>query len=330
MEEKYGFVKMPLNEFYQWLKSNRIGRTVLFVQEHHTFRPNYTHFTGKNHFDLQFNMKNYHVHHNGWSDIGQHFSIFPDGMIVTGRSMERSPACIYANNANAVCIEAIGNFDKSRDAMNSEQEEAIVGATASLCAKFGIPVNVHKIVYHHWFNLATGHRNDGAGSNKSCPGTNFFGGNKVKDCEANFLPRVQQAISGVPPGGAAAAIKKYVIITASRLRIRKGPGTQFPKATDRASLIMGAVLRIYKENDNGWLKISSSADHWISGRYTDEVKRAVVNAHTLNVRLGPGTDFEKIESIKQGFEVFIQEEKDNWCKISMEDRWVFKTYLDFI
>ena len=31
---------------------------------------------------------------NQWADIGQHFAIFPDGEIVTGRSMETSPACI--------------------------------------------------------------------------------------------------------------------------------------------------------------------------------------------------------------------------------------------
>jgi hypothetical protein len=33
-------------------------------------------------------MKECHVQQNGWADIGQHLSIFPDGTIVTGRSFE--------------------------------------------------------------------------------------------------------------------------------------------------------------------------------------------------------------------------------------------------
>ena len=64
------------------------------IQQHHTFIPSYIHFTGMNHFDWQLVMKKYHVNENGWADIGEHFAIFPDGEIVTGRSMETSPACI--------------------------------------------------------------------------------------------------------------------------------------------------------------------------------------------------------------------------------------------
>ncbi len=328
MEEKLGFLKMTTAEFSKWIKKKKVGRTVIYIQEHHTYIPNYTHFDNGNHFEMQQNMKRYHVHHNGWSDIGQHLTIFPDGSILTGRSMERSPACIFANNAHAICIESVGNFDKNGDVMTKEQKQAIIEVTATLCAKFDIPINIERIVYHHWFSLATGTRNDGTRNNKSCPGTNFFGGNKTENAKQNFIPKVKKAYLELKTESNAVTVKKYVIITATRLRVRKGPGTSNLRATDRDSLILGAILRVYGEKD-GWLKISSSAQHWISGRYTDVVLRATVNANVLNVRTGPGTQFNKVDAIKKGFEVFIQEEVGNWCKISMEDKWVSKSFLDF-
>jgi len=77
MERKYGFLKMDIAEFRSWIDSENINRSIFFIQQHHTYRPNYSHFKGNNHFELQRNMKHHHVSNNGWSDIGQHFSIFP-------------------------------------------------------------------------------------------------------------------------------------------------------------------------------------------------------------------------------------------------------------
>ena len=115
MTTKFGFTKLTIDEFETWISNLRVARTILTVQEHHTFSPNYSLFNGNNHFELQRGMKHHHVNHNGWSDIGQHFTTFPDGSIVTGRSMEQSPACILGQNANAICIEHLGYFDKGKD-----------------------------------------------------------------------------------------------------------------------------------------------------------------------------------------------------------------------
>jgi hypothetical protein len=178
MKTQNGFTLMNVHEFVQWFTNIRIARTILYLQQHHTFSPNYSLFNGTNHFSLQKSMKNHHVNVNGWSNIGQHFTIFPDGMVMTGRGLETSPACIYNRNANSICIENLGNFDNGNDQMTMEQKEAIVKVTAAICNKLAIPINTDKIVYHHWFRLTDGLRNNGAGGNKSCPGTNFFGGNK--------------------------------------------------------------------------------------------------------------------------------------------------------
>lgn len=195
MTKKFGLVKWSIREFEEWLNSIQLARTVLVIQQHHTFSPCYADFNGSNHFELQQGMKNYHISHNGWSDIGQHFSTFPDGSILSGRPLEQAPVCIKGQNTTSICLEHLGNFDSGKDVMLAEQRETIIQMTAILCRRFNIPVNTQSIVYHHWFNLSTGQRNDGSSNNKSCPGTNFFGGNKVIDCSTYFLPLILQASS---------------------------------------------------------------------------------------------------------------------------------------
>ena len=328
METKHGFIKMSLAEFENWIVQVRVGRTVLKIQQHHTYIPSYIHFNGTNHFERQLAMKNYHVNQNGWQDIGQHFTIFPDGVVVTGRSLEKSPACILNQNANAICIENFGNFDLGGDVMTSLQQNSIVAVTAALCKRFNIMPNSNCIVYHHWFRLDNGNRNDGGGNNKSCPGTNFFGGNKVADFNANFLPLVEAKINNGQIKSDTTAVLKYVSVTTDELNDRVLPTSTSAKATDRVSVKRGAVLRVYEEQNN-WLKISNSLSHWVSGRYTSEVKRATVTATNLNVRTGPAKNYPKTASVSKDEEVFVYEEQNGWCKIGSEEKWVSKEYLKF-
>lgn len=328
METRFGFVKMNIDEFEQWLGQQRVARTILNVQQHHTWIPNYSHFNGSNHFERQLAMKNHHVGVNGWADIGQHFSVFPDGMIVSGRPLERVPACITGHNANSVCLEHVGNFDKGGDTMREEQKEAIIRMTAALCRRFNLPVNHNAIIYHHWFELGTGHRNNGSRNNKSCPGTDFFGGNKVEDCEEHFLPLIKQQLGDFDVVKTKNPFIKYVIVTANRLNIRSQPHGRAPLVIGRDAAELGSILRVYGKTD-GWLKISNSQEHWVSERYTREVKRATVNANVLRVRSGPGTEFAVEGNLPRGEEVFILEENGGWCKIGFEEKWLSKDYLDF-
>lgn len=328
MTNKYGFNRMSIDEFENWLPLQRVARTVLYIQQHHTYSPDYSKFNGTNHFDLQKGMKEYHVNQNGWADLGQHFTTFPDGAVLTGRSLELSPAGIYMNNANAVCLEHLGDFDAGHDQMTVQQHDTIIRLTAALCKRFGIPVITDRIVYHHWFNLDTGVRNNGAGNNKTCPGTTFFGGNSVADCQAGFLPDVLASLTGQVNPLVQTDIKKYVCVTAGILNIREKPDGQSPKVSDREPATLGSILRVFDER-NGWYKVSSSRDHWVSGKYTMNVVRATVNADILNVRSGPGTAFPVVASLLAGEELFIQKEESGWCKISMDDKWVKKDLLNF-
>lgn len=196
MKKAHGFVRMTIQEFKHWIDVTKTHRKILSLQIHHTWIPNYSSFNGNNHFDIQLAMKHYHIKNNRWDDIGQHLTVFPDGSILTGRSLENDPAGIYGFNINSICIENIGDFDHGRDQITSFHYDAIIKVTAMLCEKFLIPINSDSIVYHHWFDATTGKRNNGDGeNNKSCPGTNFFGGNSVSDCQRYFLPLVSAQLS---------------------------------------------------------------------------------------------------------------------------------------
>lgn len=328
METKNGFTKLTLAEFEVWVAKLRIARTIRTLQQHHTYLPNYSSFKNDNHFAIQQGMERHHVQSNGWSAIGQHFTSFPDGTILTGRSLESSPACIYGFNANSICIEHVGNFDKGKDQLTPEHQATIIGMSAAICKKFNIPVNTDRIVYHHWFNLSTGKRNNGTGGNKSCPGSNFFGGNKVADCEANFIPKIKAELAGSVENKPDSVLIKYVAVSSKTLNIRKGAGISFGKATDRQSATLGAILRVYEVSDN-WYRISSSSQHWVYGIYTIEVKQAVVTAASLNARSGPGTSHAKVDAYIKGTELWIEAEQGDWCKVLFEDRWVNKKYLIF-
>ncbi|HEX8561769.1 MAG TPA: SH3 domain-containing protein [Flavobacterium sp.] len=325
METKWGFTRMDINEFELWLSLLRIGRTVRTIQQHHTFSPAYIHFKQDNHFALQKGMKNYHVTHNGWSDIGQHFTSFPDGTILTGRKLEASPACIFGNNANSICIEHLGNFDQGGDRMTDLQQQAIVRMTAVLLKKFNLQPSVQTNVYHHWFNLSTGERNNGSKNNKSCPGTNFFGGNKVADCEKHFLPLVQSLLNPAVTFPVTAPVR-YVSVASENLNIRSGPGPSNAIATDREPLQSGAILRIFDQQDN-WLKITASAEHWVNAKFTKGVLQKSVSASSLNVRSGPSTDYPVIGSLLKGQEIFISAEENGWSKLSNDSRWVKSSHL---
>lgn len=259
METKFGFTKMSGMEFSDFLSSLKIARTVLTIQQHHTFIPSYVHFKGNNHFEIQKGMKVSHVNTNGWADIGQHLTIFPDGSVVTGRSFELSPAGIAYNNANSFCIENLGNYDPCADTMTVDQLDAIVVVTAALCNKFSLEPSVNSIVYHHWFNLSTGARNNGTGNNKTCPGRTFFGGNKMVDCETKFIPLVKSKLNNLSHNSSIQPLK-YVVVNASSLNVRMGPSTSCGKASDCEAAQFGAVLRVFEEN-NGWYRISYSAQH---------------------------------------------------------------------
>ena len=137
-------------------------------------------------------MKNYHTETRNYDDIAQQFTIFPDGKICTGRDINEAPAGIYGANSIGVCVECLGNFDKGGDSMTDAQKNAIIAVTRILLDKFGLNAKTG-VTYHAWWTSgATALGTYIAGrSIKTCPGTNFFGGNTREAYEKNLLPLIE-------------------------------------------------------------------------------------------------------------------------------------------
>jgi len=65
-ETKFYFTKRTIDKFETWTANFKLACTVLFLQQHHTWGPDYNLFTGNNHFEMQKAMRDYHINHNGW------------------------------------------------------------------------------------------------------------------------------------------------------------------------------------------------------------------------------------------------------------------------
>ena len=182
------------DEAESFLTGRMPKRKIRLVQLHHTWSPEYKHFDGRNHFTRQAAMRQSHLA-RGFADIAQHFTVFPDGMIVTGRNLALNPAGIKGANSGAVCIENFGNFDAGYDKMTAEQADAIVTLTAALCKVFVLEPET-AITYHAWWTAKGQALGDyhPAKSAKTCPGTAFFGGNTKDAFLKNLLPRIKDVM----------------------------------------------------------------------------------------------------------------------------------------
>src|SRR5450759_1791698 len=120
----------------------------------------------------------------------QNITIFPDGKIMVCRNINTIPAGIKGANSNGICIENVGNFDIGKDTMTPVHRDTIISINEALLANLNLTANDQSIVYHHWYDLTLGKRisEEGTGTTKSCPGTDFFGGNTINSFNSNFLP----------------------------------------------------------------------------------------------------------------------------------------------
>jgi hypothetical protein len=133
---------------------------------HHTWLPSKSSFTGNNGIALQEAMKNYHVNTNGWSDIGQHVTLLPNGLFVTGRDFSWTPASILGYNTGGFCCETLGNFDIGNDSLTGEQKTSLLRLGKYFYDK-------SKYIRFHRENAA-----------KTCPGTSIIKEDYISEIKA--------------------------------------------------------------------------------------------------------------------------------------------------
>ena len=278
MKTGYGFTEFEnAKEFKTWLGKQKVTRKVNRLQVHHMWMPDYSCWKKDNALRRQHNTKDYHIHTNHWDDIAQHFSIFPNGHIVTGRSLNKTPIGIKGWNTNAICVEIYGNFDKGHDKMTGKQKEAVIALYGELCKKFKLTPSTSTIRPHCWFTAGGTYlgKYDSSRSAKTCPGTNFMGYGCSPSGFAKFINEVKAYVNGkeAPKEEAkSSSFKRYIAKpTVDGLVCRKGPGVEHDKVAMIDIDIAITIVDEEKAKDGGtWLKCK--AGYYVNKKYMKFVR----------------------------------------------------------
>ncbi len=149
------FRQLTVQEFETYISSVPVKREVGHLQIHHTWKPTKKDYVGER---TIWGMWNYHVNTRKWQDIGQHFSIAPDGTIWDGRNLDIQPAGIKNRNRGGLMLEIIGDFNTGQDKLDNSQLFAVCRAVIACQERFRL--KNADIIFHREI--------DGT---KNCPGT---------------------------------------------------------------------------------------------------------------------------------------------------------------
>ncbi len=349
MKTKSGFTLLEnISELKTWLGKQSVSRSITRLQVHHMALPDYACWKSDQkkadpHLTRTINLNSYGKTTWGSNDgtgkyIAQHFNVFPDGKITTGRSLNSNPIGISGWNSNAICVEIYGNFDKGQDTMTAAQKEAVIALFGELCKKFKLTPSSNTIRYHAWFTSGGSYLgNYVAGkSRKTCPGTAFFGGNTMSAFNANFLPAVKNYINNgstvAPPQKITeTAMNKTALVNASSLNVRKSPDANAAKL---GALADNTKVTIVAKCSNGWYKIKYNSGHgYVNGSYLDNFKDVVtsftvkINTDSLNIRSGAGTSYSVVGTVKKGEVYTIVQTNGDWGKLKSGAGWINLNYV---
>ena len=283
MKTRNGFTLIEkTSEIKTYLSKQKVTRKITRLQVHHMDMPNYSTWkkTDKKvfsepHFGRTESLNSYGKKTWNYSDghgkyIAQHFNVFPDGKITTGRHLNSTPIGIKGWNTNAICIEIYGDFDKGKDTMTSAQKKAVIALYGELCKKFKITPSTKTIRPHCWFTASGTYlgKYDSSRSAKTCPGTNFMGYGCSPSGFAKFINLVKDYVDDKEEAKEeATTFKRYIArCTVDKLNCRKGPGTSYDIEDQ---LEKGDVVTIIDEKD-GWVKCL--AGYWCSKKYLEFVR----------------------------------------------------------
>lgn len=116
-------------------------------------------------------------------------------------------------------------------------------------------------------------------------------------------------------------------VTCDVLNVRPTPSTDQARV---GTLKRGAEIVVNAICDD-WLRIQFEGEtRYVFGAYTDyDAPEMTVTASSLNIRKGPGTDFDRIGSLANGSVVRVLADKKGWVKILNGNQigYVSKEYL---
>jgi hypothetical protein len=168
------FFRLTLSQFQLLLNSYPFERKINAIHMHHTWRPRRSDYQGAPTIEA---IWRFHTEFNHWTDIAEHITIAPDGVIWTGRDWNRAPASAAGFNGNDAVgpfmFEIIGDFDLGAESLDGDQRDVVISVIASLCDRFELsPEDLH---FH-----------DQMTNKKTCPGSSLDRGNIVQDVRSSL------------------------------------------------------------------------------------------------------------------------------------------------
>lgn len=291
MKTKNGFTLLENEkDVKNWLAKQKVSRTINKLQVHHMDMPSYSTWekTDKKvfaepHFGRTQSLDSYGKSKWHYSDghghyIAQHFNVFPDGKITTGRNLNSTPIGIKGWNTGAICIEIYGCFDKGHDKMTATQKKAVIYLYGQLCKRFNIPVNTTHIRPHCWFTYNGDYlgKYNVSRSAKTCPGTAFWGYDCSPSGFAHFIKDIKNYVEGKKEEPKEdpktdAKFRSYIArCTTNDLNCRKGPGIKYD-VVDTIDKGVAITIIEEKEVDGGtWCK--GKAGYWVNKKYLEFIR----------------------------------------------------------
>ena len=287
MKTQNGFTLIEkTSEIKTYLDKQSVSRKITRLQVHHMDLPNYSTWekTDKKvftepHFGRTESLNSYGKSKWGYSDghgkyIAQHFNVFPDGKITTGRHLNSTPIGIKGWNTNAICVEIYGDFDKGKDVMTAAQKKAVVALYGELCKRFKIKPSTSTIRPHCWFTAGGTYlgKYDSSRSAKTCPGTNFMGYGCSTTGFAKFIKEVKAYIDGEEFKSEPEPFKQYIAKpTVDGLNCRKGPGADYDvECVIDTDVAITIVAEVTAKDGGVWCK--GKTGYYVNKKYMKIVR----------------------------------------------------------
>ena len=278
------FHELSLEDFSDLFENFLFTRKIESVHMHHTWRPNHANFASRPPINSIEGMFIHHTQVNGWSDIAQHITIDPRGMIWTGRDWNRSPASATGFNGNTgsgpFMFEMIGDFDEGKDPFDGEQKRAVIGVVAKILRRFNLPIEALR--FHNQM------------STKTCPGSAIDRANfrdeviAVRDAESST-----RSISPFAASTTERSLKSLGIIAKWEANSR---ATDLPASGDEpAEDLMNADDVDVVTSNTSPSALRSRSIFGAGPDFTPEEKQ-LLRPHVINLRLGAFSDGGKFET----------------------------------
>ena len=156
MKSFYKFNVMTIDEFKAWLYTKEITRPVRSIHNYHTIMPHYARFSGNNHLQILREVEENQTFENGYDEIAQHITVFPDSKIAICRDINKIPGGFNGSMQFSIRVEYIMNPVNGDCPITDNLVDYNIWLNALLCMKLNINPSAFIITNHAPAELVSG------------------------------------------------------------------------------------------------------------------------------------------------------------------------------